>query len=131
MGFLDNLKAKIEEKGLDIVQSHKNQQQKPMSKLGAVLFFFLFLLIGSIVIYFTYPWIANGLESSNWPNVEGVIISSNFILTRSPETPMYSAEILYEYYIENQKYLGNRKNGFLLKFQPESSFCKSFPVFHG
>lgn len=85
-----------------------NGQPKNVGRFGSFIFFFIFLLVGGLLAFFTLSWITDGLESKNWPNVEGTIISSEFISSRNSENkPMYGAEILYEYYINDVKYIGN------------------------
>lgn len=95
MGFSDKIKITAEK---DIVLN------KPM-KLAV---FILFILIGLVISYFTYSLLINSFESKNWPKKEGVILSSEFVSSiDSDKKPIYTAEILYEYYIENIKYVGN------------------------
>ncbi len=77
-------------------------------RLGSFIFFFIFLLAGILLSFFTINWVTDGLESKNWPAVEGTIISSEFISSRNSEDkPSYSAEIIYEYFINSEKYLSN------------------------
>ncbi|MEK6936605.1 MAG: DUF3592 domain-containing protein [Nanoarchaeota archaeon] len=120
MSFLKRYKSALKSKGLEFVEkaveeSKKYPQQKPKElpltkkeRVGLFFFFLIFLLVGSLLMYFTYSWILNGIESKNWPAVEGTILSSEFVSSRNSDNkPSYSAEILYEYYIDNEKYLSN------------------------
>ncbi len=124
MSFFKKVKVKLEDRGAGFVAKKLEEEYKkgrfnekqiknslPLTtkeRLGMVLFFGIFFLIGFVLFYFTYSWITNGLESNNWQSVEGAIISSQFISGRTSENkPFYSAEILYEYYIDNVKYLSN------------------------
>ena len=112
MSFLQKLKNKIEERGAEnIVQAMEREDNNPLTKwgrLGNALFFIVFALSGLPVMYFTYPWLVNGVESENWPTTDGVVTLSEIYDVRGNKGGVtYGAEILYEYYVSDKRYLGN------------------------
>ena len=80
--------------------------RKRQSPLGTLVFAAIFFAVGFFAWqYLTKPIAEEAEASKEWPSVEGVITHSDLIKSRDSDgNDMYSANVQYEYSVENKKY---------------------------
>ena len=68
--------------------------------IGAVLF----VAGGAIAIFIGKPILDNAKASESWPDVPGVVVSSDVVSKRGKDNTMYSADIVYHYAVNGRDY---------------------------
>jgi hypothetical protein len=89
-----------------------NSSSKPLGSKGRFFFGRIFplpfIIAGACILFFGLRSIQRANNSSNWPSVSGLIVSSNLDSSRGDNGTTYSAEVLYDYKVDNTKYSSNR-----------------------
>ncbi len=76
--------------------------------LAGLFFGVIFSAVGfGVAFYVGKPILNNANASSDWPSVSGVITTSRVTTSRSDGSTMYSADVVYDYTVEGQKYTGD------------------------
>ncbi len=80
--------------------------RKRQSPLGTLVFAAIFFAVGFFAWqYLTKPIAEEAEASKEWPSVEGVITHSDLIKSRDSDgNDMYSANVQYEYLVNNTRY---------------------------
>lgn len=85
-----------------------------MKNLGNLLWGRLFplpfMITGGLLLFFGLRSVQRAKESEHWPSVAGVIVSSEIDTNRGDEGTTYSAEILYDYSVNEVLYSSNQIN---------------------
>ncbi len=82
--------------------------------MGTKLFFLIFLIIGLVALAGGYHFYQKSLAAKDWPTVDGKVMTSEISRTRSRSgrrrrsRNMYSADIVYEYSVDNIIYRSER-----------------------
>lgn len=82
---------------------------KGKGKRGLVFLFGIFLLMGSVFLYFFFiKPVAGIIQAKNWPEMECVVISSEVRSHDSDDGTTYSVNILYAYEFDGKEHRSNR-----------------------
>ena len=101
--------------------------KKNNSLIGPLFAGFICLITGYFVaFYFGKPILNNATASKSWPAINGIIKSSRVITNRDNDGTMYSADVVYEYLVNGQKY-----NSSTIRFEADfksSNSSKAYEV---
>lgn len=79
--------------------------EKNNSLIGTLIAGLIFLIAGYFVaFYFGKPILNNAKASKSWPTIKGTIKSSRVITHRDKEGTKYSADVVYEYSVNDHTY---------------------------
>lgn len=66
-----------------------------------------FLISGIVVLFFGVRSLRDANNSTSWPTVPGVVVSSDVDRHTSDDGTTYSAEVLYDYDVDGESYSSN------------------------
>lgn len=85
---------------------YRNRRSGP---LGTFIIGIVFIVTGYFVaFYFGKPELEEAKASQNWPATKGMIERSEVVRQYSNRKTMYSADVVYSYTVEGQKYESNQ-----------------------
>jgi hypothetical protein len=82
--------------------------RKGCGLLGGIAFGFVFVAAGVAMSYFGVRTFQNAQASTEWPSVRGQVTESRVGTHDSDGTTMYSAEVVYEYTVNDRHYVNDR-----------------------